>query len=285
MRFAFLDLQSRLDGLIAFLLHFQAVALRFEIVEAAGRLALAQDIARGAVQNGGRSYHVGNHLNRAAASGWNGMTAVVGSARRSGGRIVVFDVVDYVHAWRSVPQEFQELAMLGGTQLAGERQRVACSLDLCASCKSLFGDGLFDAAFVFRRSRSKRSLRPLRCGFFRRGIHGFRVACLIGSARCTFTRALRSLARGWSCSGIGSSGFRRWLRRVGLFDLLVMQGSRGLEDRLDLDCAVDDHRNKKQACKDRTHNAFSLWEWGRNRRDSSGAADDGSLSRRCGARG
>src|SRR5215469_14837039 len=41
LRFVAFNLQRGLQGLIAFLLHFQAVSLRFEIIKTAGSLALA----------------------------------------------------------------------------------------------------------------------------------------------------------------------------------------------------------------------------------------------------
>src|SRR5205807_4556332 len=50
---AALYLQCRLNGLIAFLLHFEAVPRRRQIVETAGRFALVQDVALGTAQDRG----------------------------------------------------------------------------------------------------------------------------------------------------------------------------------------------------------------------------------------
>src|SRR5215813_799315 len=67
LRLAALDLQRRLQRLIAFLLHFQAVALRFEIVETAGSVALAQNIAFRPVEPGGRADDIGDNVNGTAS--------------------------------------------------------------------------------------------------------------------------------------------------------------------------------------------------------------------------
>src|SRR5215472_7971678 len=103
------------------------------------------------------------------------MTTVVGAARHTRRSIVVLKVIDYVHACRRVAQEFQKFAMFCGTKLPGQRQRVADSLDFCASCKSLLGDGFLDAAFVLRGFRSERVVRFLWGGFFGSRICGFRI--------------------------------------------------------------------------------------------------------------
>src|SRR5436853_4496975 len=87
-------LQRGLYRLIAFLLHFQAVARRRQIVETAGRLALAQNVARGAAQNRGCAYHIGDHVNRTASRCWDGVRAFVGVAAGGDWRVVVFQVID-----------------------------------------------------------------------------------------------------------------------------------------------------------------------------------------------
>src|SRR5215472_7038557 len=126
-----------------------------------------------------RADHVGDYVNRATACCGNRMAAIVGGTRRARRRIVVLKVIDYVHVCRGIAQEFQKLAMLGGTEFPGQSQGVADSLNSCASCKSLFGDSFFDAAFVLRRFGSERVVRFFGGGFLWRRIYGFRIsACL-----------------------------------------------------------------------------------------------------------
>src|SRR2546425_1059180 len=100
---AILHLQSRLDGLIPFLLDFKAVLCGGQIVETAGRLALAQNATRRAVESSSGTEHVGNDVDGPAACPRNGVSALFRIARGGQRRVVVLDVVNHADIRGSVP--------------------------------------------------------------------------------------------------------------------------------------------------------------------------------------
>src|SRR5207249_6143976 len=89
------------------LLHFQALTLWRDIVQAARRLALAQDMAGRYLEKRSRPDHVANHVNRAAARRRKRMARIVGAGPRACGGIVVLNMIDDMHACRCAAEEFQ----------------------------------------------------------------------------------------------------------------------------------------------------------------------------------
>ena len=152
------NLQRGLEGLIPLFLYFQAVALRPEIIEAAGRLATAQNVACWSVKLGRRANHVGDHVNGSASGRGNRVAAFTASTP---GCIVVFNVIDDVHACGRIAQKLQEIPVLGGAELPGQSQRVGRPLNLRASRKSLFGAGFSNSAFVLLGFGCERAIRSL----------------------------------------------------------------------------------------------------------------------------
>ena len=130
---AILHLQGRLDGLIPFLLDLKAVLCGGQIVEAAGRIALAQNATRRAVENSSGTEHVGNDVNGPAACPRNGVSALFRIAIGGQRRVVVLDVINHADIRRRVPQELQEFAMFRRAELSRERQCVARGLNFRAT--------------------------------------------------------------------------------------------------------------------------------------------------------
>ena len=107
-------LERGLHRLVAFLLYFQAVLYRPEIIEAARRLALVDHAARRSMQNRGCADDIGDHVNRAASGGRHRLAVIPASGVRCERCVVVFDVVHDANFWRGIAQEFEQRGVLHG---------------------------------------------------------------------------------------------------------------------------------------------------------------------------
>src|SRR6266481_2966180 len=104
MGVATLYLQRGLHGLIAVLLHLKAVPRGIQIVKAAGRFALVQDVTRGTAQHRGSADHVGHDMNRSVPRRRNRVRALVRAAGGCHRCVVVLEMIDHADVRRGVPQ-------------------------------------------------------------------------------------------------------------------------------------------------------------------------------------